>query len=227
MKYPINFEIELLKNPYDGLYIALEGIDGAGKTTQVEDLKKYFESKGKKVTTTREPRKDGVLGDITHQILSSAIKFPSSAIQYLFTADRVIHHEQILIPALKRGEIVISDRCFWSAIVYGVMDKMGDKYDQTSVEHLLVTQGILSMYHQFIVPDFTFYLKISVEESLKRIQKKAEKEIYETQSKIKNAYDGYEWVSNKFSKNIEVLDGSIDEGHVTKKVINFLEEYEK
>ncbi len=223
MKYPVNFEIELLKNPHPGLYIALEGIEGAGKTTQVQDLKKHFELSGKKVVTTREPRKDGVLGKLTHEILSSKIKFPSSAIQYLFTADRVIHHEEIVIPALKRGDVVISDRCFWSAIVYGVMDKLGDKYDENSVEHLMVTQGILSMYHQFIVPDWSFYLKISVEESLNRISEREEKEIYETKEKIQKAYDGYEWVSKRFDDNIHVLDGEEDEGMVTKKIINLLE----
>src|SRR5690606_3900897 len=126
MRYPVNFEIELLKNPYPGTYIAIEGIDGAGKTTQVNDLKNFFESQGKSVVTTREPRKEGILGELTHQILMSKVKFPPTAIQYLFSADRVIHHEEIVKPALMRGEVVITDRCFWSAIVYGVLDRVGD-----------------------------------------------------------------------------------------------------
>jgi dTMP kinase len=224
MKYPISFDIELLKNPHPGLYIALEGIDGAGKTTQAQDLKKYFESKGKTVVTTREPRKEGILGELTHQILTAKVKFPPEAIQYLFSADRVIHHAQIVKPALARGEVVITDRCFWSAIVYGVMDKMGDDYNEDSVEQLLVAQGILSMYHQFIVPDRSFYLKISVDESLKRISGKAEREIYETRGKIQKAYDGYEWVHEKFKDQITVLDGEVDEKQVTKDIIKSLEE---
>ena len=222
MKYPVNFEIELLKNPYSGTYIALEGIDGAGKTTQVEDLKKHFESQGKNVITTREPRKEGVLGELTHQILMSKVNFPSAAIQYLFTADRVIHHEEIVKPALIRGDVVITDRCFWSAIVYGILDRVGEDYDQNSVDYILITQGILSMYHQFIVPDRTFYLKISVEESLRRIGNKENKEIYETSSKIQKAFEGYEWVLKKFANEITVLDGTVNEEEVTKEILESL-----
>lgn len=224
MKYPVNFEIELLKNPYSGLYIALEGIDGAGKTTQAQDLKEHFESQGKSVITTREPRKEGILGELTHQILLSKVKFPTAAIQYLFTADRVIHHEEIVKPALQRGDVVITDRCFWSALVYGVLDRMGDEYNDESVDHLLVTQGILSMYHHFIAPDRSFYLKIPVEESLRRIGDKNNTEIYETQSKIQKAYDGYEWVSKKFSNEITVLDGTLNEREVTKMIVKELDD---
>lgn len=222
MRYPVNFEIELLKNPYPGTYIAIEGIDGAGKTTQVNDLKNYFESQGKRVVTTREPRKEGILGELTHQILMSKVKFPPTAIQYLFSADRVIHHEEIVKPALMRGDVVITDRCFWSAIVYGVLDRVGDEYDQNSVNYLLITHGILSMYHQFIAPDITFYLRIPVEESLNRIQGKKNKEIYETREKIQKAFDGYEWVVDKFKEAINTLDGTMDEQEVTKQIIGLI-----
>lgn len=217
MKYHIDFDIELLKNPYKGLYIALEGIDGAGKTTQAKDLKEYFESQGREVILTREPRKEGILGDLTYQILHSKIKFPAAAIQYLFSADRVIHHEQIVKPALQSGKVVITDRSFWSAVVYGILDK-GDK-SRNSVNQILIAQGILSMYHQFISPDKTFYLRIPVDESLRRISKKEDKELYETKAKIEKAFDGYEWVSKEFKEEIVTLDGTINEKGVTSRII--------
>ena len=47
MRYHIEFDISLRKNPYKGVYIAIEGIDGSGKTTQAEKLARYFKEKGK------------------------------------------------------------------------------------------------------------------------------------------------------------------------------------
>ena len=45
MKYKVNFELDLKRNPYKGKYIVIEGIDGCGKTTQVQRLEKYFKKK--------------------------------------------------------------------------------------------------------------------------------------------------------------------------------------
>src|SRR3989338_1520735 len=116
MRYHLEFDIDLRRNEEKGLYIALEGIDGSGKTTQAQKLKKYFESKGKDVVTTREPRKEGVIGELVHQILLGDRKFSPKAFQYLFTTDRVLNQEEIVLPALDRGAVVISDRTFWSGI---------------------------------------------------------------------------------------------------------------
>ena len=100
MTYHIELDIDLKRNPYKGLYIALEGIDGSGKTTQVEKLTEYFKSKGKTVVQTREPRKEGVIGDIVQKVLTGKMKMPSVALQYLFSTDRVLHHNDVIIPGL-------------------------------------------------------------------------------------------------------------------------------
>ena len=57
MKYHVEFDIAFKRNSYKGLYIALEGIDGSGKSSQVKRLGSYFTKKGSKVVATREPRK--------------------------------------------------------------------------------------------------------------------------------------------------------------------------
>ena len=186
MKYHISFDLELRKNPYKGLYIAVEGIDGSGKTTQVEKLSKYFESKGKVVVKTREPRKEGVIGDLVHQVLTGERKMSARALQYLFSTDRVLHHEEVIEPSLREGKIVISDRCFWSAVVYGILDK-SEEYGFDTVSQILIAHSILSMYHQFIIPDLAFYLDVSLETALQRIEKKHEnspKEMYEVKEKV-------------------------------------------
>src|SRR3989344_9542484 len=109
MKYHIEFDIDFRRNPYKGTYISVEGIDGCGKTTQAERLAQYYKEKGQKVITVREPRKEGFIGDIVQKVLLGDVKVPSVALQYLFSTDRVMHHEEVIMPSLKEGIVVISD----------------------------------------------------------------------------------------------------------------------
>ena len=74
MKYHVSFDIEFRKNPYKGIYIAFEGIDGAGKTTQADILKKYFIKKGRSVILTKEPTQEPPIGSIVHYFLKGKIK---------------------------------------------------------------------------------------------------------------------------------------------------------
>ena len=220
MKYHVELDIDLKRNPYKGLYIAVEGIDGSGKTTQTAELAKYFKRQGKSVIMTREPRKKGLIGDIVQKVLTGKVKMPSVGLQYLFSTDRVLHHEDVIIPALKKGKIVISDRCFWSAVVYGILDRVG-RYDSEIPNFLYISQSILSMYHQFIVPDYTFALNISLKTALSRISKKDdEKEIYEDREKLNQALKGYDWLAKQFPKEITVVNGEGDVEKVTKEVIS-------
>jgi dTMP kinase len=221
MKYHVEFDLDLRKNPYPGKYIALEGIDGSGKTTQVQMLVDYFRKQGKNVIQTREPRKIGLIGEIVHKVLKKEVKFSDLALQYLFATDRVLSQDEVIIPALKRGDIVISDRCFWSAIVYGVLDRTGWNYDPKSTSFLLIVYSILSMYHQFVTPDYTFYLDISLETSLKRLREKEDtKEIYEDEEKLKKVIDGYDWLSKNFAKEMIPVNGEKFADGVFKEIIS-------
>lgn len=225
MKHHIDFELELRKNPYTGLYIALEGTEGSGKSTQVQLLAEYFQKKGKKVVVTREPRKEGVIGDMVQKVLLGELKMNPVGFQYLFSADRMLNHADVIEPALKKGSIVISDRCFWSAVVYGVLDKLDGKYSKKAVDQLLVAQSILSFYHQFITPDFLFYLSIPLETSLKRIgSKKEDKEIYESKEKIKKVIKGYEYIFKRFNEAVIHIDGTKPIQDITEEMIQKIED---
>lgn len=220
MKYHVGFDVDLKKNPYKGKYIAVEGIDGGGKTTQVEKIAEYFKQQGKTVIQTREPRKAGVIGDIIQQVLNRKLKMSALALQYLFATDRVLNQEEVILPALKRGDIVVSDRCFWSAVIYGILDRTGGQYDYKEADFMLIAHSILSMYHRFIVPDYTFYLKISLETALSRIERKDDvKEIYEDKEKLGKVIEGYNWLSEKFNKEIITINGEGSVDKVTKEII--------
>ena len=224
MKYHVSFDIDFKRNKDKGLYVALEGIDGSGKTTQVAKLAKYFKSKGYSIIQTREPRKKGIVGDLVHKVLLGKIKFPTVALQYLFSTDRFLNHEDVILPSLKSGKLVLSDRSFWSAVVYGILDRSMEDYNYKISNQILMAHSILSMYHQFTAPDITFYLRIPLRTSLKRIGvKKESKEIYEEKEKIKRILDGYEWLFKKFKKEITVIDATLPFEKVTEQMIKIIE----
>ncbi|MBR5669002.1 MAG: dTMP kinase, partial [Spirochaetales bacterium] len=98
----------------------LEGLDGAGTTTQLKKLEDYLQSKGTGVFRTAEPTIYET-GKFIRKVLSGEIKVPQSTIAYLFAADRDNHinnPEYGIISHLKKGEVVISDRYFFSSFAY-------------------------------------------------------------------------------------------------------------
>lgn len=109
--------ITLMKS--DGIFIAFEGGEGSGKSTQAKLLKGWFEEEGKEVTLTREPG-GSVLGKGLRKILlaneTGVISPRSEAL--LYAADRAHHVYSVIKPALERGEVVITDRYFDSSIAY-------------------------------------------------------------------------------------------------------------
>jgi len=109
--------ITLMKN--DGVFIAFEGGEGSGKSTQAKLLKGWFEEEGKQVTLTREPG-GSALGKGLRKILlaneTGEISPRSEAL--LYAADRAHHVYSVIKPALERGEVVITDRYFDSSIAY-------------------------------------------------------------------------------------------------------------
>lgn len=109
--------ITLMKS--DGIFIAFEGGEGSGKSTQAKLLKGWFEEEGKEVTLTREPG-GSALGKGLRKILlaneTGVISPRSEAL--LYAADRAHHVYSVIKPALERGEVVITDRYFDSSIAY-------------------------------------------------------------------------------------------------------------
>lgn len=221
MKYHVEFDLDFKRNPYEGKLIAIEGIDGSGKTTQAEELKKYFKKNGNGTFFTKNPT-DGEIGKFIRQILRGQKHFSPVSFQYLFVADRAYQQYEIT-EHLKKGNMVITDRYFWSSVAYGAEDRDIDFSKGASAGVLLSAFGILSTYYQFIVPDMTFYLKISPETALKRIAKERDdKDIYDQKSKLVNIANGYEWLIKKFPEEFIVVDGEKSIGEITKEILGKL-----
>lgn len=225
MEFHLSLDISFKKNTTNGLYIALEGVDGCGKTTQVANLKKYFENLGKQVTITSEPKVDLPGGEDLMRFFRGELEIPGQAFQYWMSANRVINQEQIVIPALIDDSVVISDRCFWSAVPYGLMDK-GEGFNRKSTELMLLTQSLISQYYQFVVPDLIFYIDIEsstgLSRSLAKKQRKAVNDVYENKEKLEQVVKGYRWLIKEFPETFVNIDGekSIDE--ITQEMIEHI-----
>lgn len=202
--FHIEYDLSFTRNTYGGYYFAFEGIDGSGKTTQSQLLVEYFQKQGKEVLFTKEPT-DGEIGNLIHKILNKGLKVPPLSLQYLFCADRAIHIEEVVIPALKKGTVVISDRSLWSSVAYGITD-LG--LPEGERERLLVTYNLLSLYGGYLIPDKTFLLYLPPQVAVDRIEDRGHgKSIYEKEEKLKTIEKAYEILAKKFPDYIVPVEG--------------------
>jgi dTMP kinase len=106
-----------------GRFVVLEGIDGAGTTTQVARLVDRLRAEGTPVRGTREPS-DGVIGFLVRQVLTGRIVLPGgrapgwATMALLFAADRLDHVEAEIEPFLDEGGVIVSDRYDASSLAY-------------------------------------------------------------------------------------------------------------
>ncbi|MFD9573132.1 dTMP kinase [Streptomyces sp. NPDC059982] len=143
-----------------GFFIALEGGDGAGKSTQVEALADWIRGKGHEVVVTREPGATPVgkrLRSILLDISSAGLSNRAEAL--LYAADRAEHVDTVVRPALERGAVVISDRYIDSSVAY---QGAGRDLSPTEIARISrwATDGL--------VPNLTVLLDVSPEAARER-----------------------------------------------------------
>ncbi len=142
----------------DGLFIAFEGGDGAGKSTQVTLLREALESAGRTVTVTRQPGGTELGHQIRDLVLHGAHVAPRAE-ALLFAADKAHHVDQLIRPALDRGEVVLTDRYTDSSVAY-----QGAGRDLGAQEiHDLNMWAVADL-----VPDLTVVVDISAQEGRRR-----------------------------------------------------------
>ncbi len=106
-----------MKKEWKGLFVAIEGIDGAGLTTQTKILADRISSIGREVLMTKEPT-PGPIGQVIRKVLSGEIEHEPCVLALLFAADRAYHFSTEILPALLKRKIVISDRYVLSSLAY-------------------------------------------------------------------------------------------------------------
>lgn len=141
-----------------GLFITIEGPEGGGKSTQIQRLARDLRRKGHRVTITREPGGTKLSGEFRKILLKTGEGLCRLSELFLYEADRAQHMADVIDPALKRGEIVISDRHFDSTTAY---QGYGRGLDRRVIETLnrIATSGRR--------PDLTIVIDVPVERGLR------------------------------------------------------------
>ncbi|WP_258084761.1 dTMP kinase [Thermococcus thermotolerans] len=169
-----------------GAFIVMEGIDGAGKSTQAKLLAKWFEEKGYDVILTKEPT-DTAFGKLIRKLVLTGgregiidgARISHEAEALLFAADRAEHVSKLIKPAVEAGKVVISDRYFYSSLAY-------------QWARGLDLEWLIDLNRFAIRPDLVILLDLPVKESMKRINGRSIKtefdKIAELQKKVRENY---------------------------------------
>ncbi len=193
-------------------FIVIEGVDGAGKTTQIKKLAQTLLSRGDKVYMTSEPtckapHAPTAVGDIIGKVLLGEIPMPASGMAALFLADRVLHNTDPSIgikAALGRGEWVICDRYYYSSFAYQGKDTDLDWVIRQNLD-----------CPDILAPDLCIFLDLEPEVAKRRRDTRAAAvEIFERpEVKASSIRDTFFAVFEKLSDNIKVInaDGTVDE----------------
>ncbi|NCC73198.1 MAG: dTMP kinase [Sphingobacteriia bacterium] len=184
------------------LFIALEGIDGSGKSTQIGLLKSNLENAGHKVYTTFEPT-DGPIGKLIRDIFNHRIEADQRTIAGLFVADRlehVLNKKNGMLKKLEEGFTVITDRYYFSSYAYHGVHMPVDWVIRSNA----LAAGILR-------PDLNIFIDIDPETGMDRIRKgRNSLELFETLENQKKVRDKYFEVLEmlKNEENVFITNGN-------------------
>jgi len=190
-----------------GLFISFEGIDGCGKSTQVQKLAEKLQQDTFNVLTLRDPG-GSAISELIRKILLEKNNTTMTAMTelLLYEAARAQIVEEKIYPALKEKDVVIIDRFYDSTLAYQGYGRALD-LEKVKQANLLATAGL--------TPDLTFFIDISYEESLRRKHKhefdRLENEDEDFFNRVRN---GYLEMAKAQPKRIKVIDGGRSEESV-------------
>lgn len=197
------------------MFITFEGIDGSGKTTQIDRLQQYFESVNRKCHIFREPGGTVISEKIRNLLLHGSDEMDPVTELLLFSAARSQLISEKVTPLLEKSKIVILDRFYDSTTAY-------QGYGRHSASILEINQlNRLASHHT--VPDLTFYLKVSPETAQTRTIKN-EKDRMERLSTgfFQKVSDGFDEISRNEDR-IKTIDARLDADIVYRLILNEVE----
>ena len=198
-----------------GLFITFEGIDGCGKTTQIELLNKYLKEKNYETVLTLEPGGSDI-GKNLRQILLHHDGYVSDVCElFLYLADRAQHIETLVLENTKKGKIVLCDRHIDSTVAY---QGYGRKQDIEKIDFL---NNIATKNNK---PDITFLFDVDIEIGQSRVGKekdRLEKESLEFHKRVK---EGYLELAKKYPNRIKVINSNLGIDEVFSQVKKVIDE---
>lgn len=205
----------MIKNPYSGKFIVFDGLDGSGLSTQAVKLLNFLNKPEQRhrfghtgAYLTKEPTWS-LIGGLIRSQLTHEWKSNPECLQLLFSADRAHHLEKEIIPLLKKGVIVICDRYLFSTITYGSLE-IKDR------------DWLLNLQKKFLLPDLTFFLKVSPKICIERIKKtRYGISLFEKEEILEKVWRNYERLAKEF-KNVYVIDGERTVEKIFKEIIKII-----
>ncbi len=179
-----------------GLFITFEGIDGCGKTTQLENVKKLLEDNGIECVTTREPGALKLGSQIREILLHYDGEVADNCEMFLFLADRSQHVETFIKPMLEAGKVVLCDRHTDSTIAYQGYGRGGNVERLTELNKI-ATNGL--------VPDLTLLFDVSVETGHQRAGKDLDRLELAGKEFFERTRQGYLALAKQFPERIKVI----------------------
>ncbi len=198
-----------------GLFIAFEGIEGVGKSTQAKNLYDFFLEKGMEVFLTREPGGTD-LGESIREILINGGAMHEITELLLMLASRNELVRTKILPYLDKGKYVISDRFYMSSLAYqgggrGLNLKFVNRLNK------IVTAGLK--------PDLTFILDMPVDASFKRKSGKRDRFEQEVSLFYEKVRKTYLYLAKKAPKKVKIIDAGKESKEVFKEVLFYVKQY--
>ncbi len=197
-----------------GIFIVVEGIDGAGKGYAMMRLQEYITGNSKKydyILLTREPT-NSLLGRELREILASESDpmAKSRKCLELFISDRKQHVEKHILPALQKGYVVLCDRYKYSTMAFQAAQG-------------LPLEELIEVQKSFPTPDLVFLLDLPVEKAFARMSDRKKNEKFENVEFSKKVRRNYLEIAKKLSDPIVVIDASKEKEAVFQQLKEELE----
>ena len=203
-----------------GKFITLEGIEGSGKSTSLETIQSFLESRDIQYITTKEPGGGSIGKELRSLLLNKESKISSEVELLLMMADRKNHLDSIVLPSLEKGTWVISDRYLDSTYAY---QGGGRGIDISKIDNLVNLLNIP-------LPHLTLLFDLSPDIALERAKNRSELDRFEQEPLAFHGRirDEYLRLSELHQERIKIVDSSLNFGQVESQVketlSNFLDE---
>lgn len=199
-----------------GVFITFEGLDGCGKSTQMELLAEALRARGYVVTVTREPGGTALGEAIRDLLLDPRHRGMSARAEaLLYAAARAHLVEQVIRPALEDGQVVLCDRYLDSSLAYQGYGR-GLGTDDIIMLNIWATQGLF--------PDLTLFLDLEESVRSTRLAEVPDRLEAENEEFHRRVEEGYRKLLGQHRHRIRRIDASGDEAEVQKRVQAVVEE---
>lgn len=197
------------------MLIVLEGIDGAGTTTQAKVLVETLNDTGRRAVFTHQPS-TGPVGLLIREMLAGKHETDDATMALLFAADRVHHQRCVVEPALAEGTIVVSDRWYHSSYAYQDVDE----------------QWLRALNQETLIPDLAIFLQVDPAVAAARRAVRDEQDIFDgmkTQRRVAARYLEVIEMLRGEGERIEIINGEVPQvevaEHIFHRVVCLLERY--